>query len=122
VVVDKYDFSGGAPVIAALEFNGSMRPPLGGPNEFPPVYSWNQSVTGASSQPTVLNFSMAVDSNAASYQDPLTGATQGDPNSGVVVFPITIAPPSTSRATIGEDVAAGSSELVSDPFPVGSPA
>jgi hypothetical protein len=44
------------------------------------------------------------------------------PNSGVVVFPITIAPPSTSRATIGEDVAAGSSELVSDPFPVGSPA
>ena len=43
------------------------------------------------------------------------------PNSGVVVFPITIAPAEVSRATIGADSRAGSSELVSEPFPVGSP-
>ena len=43
------------------------------------------------------------------------------PNSGVVVLPITTAPAPTSRATIGADSRAGSSELVSEPFPVGSP-
>ena len=43
------------------------------------------------------------------------------PNSGVVAFPITTAPAAVSRATIGAETGAGSSELVSDPFQVGSP-
>ena len=46
------------------------------------VYSWDQAVTGANLQPTVLNFSMAVDANVSSYADPTTGATAGRPELG----------------------------------------
>ena len=43
------------------------------------------------------------------------------PNSGVVVRPMTTVPASSSRPTIGDDAAAGVSGLVRDPFPAGSP-
>jgi hypothetical protein len=44
------------------------------------------------------------------------------PNSGVVVFPITTAPARTSRPANGELTAAGSPDVVHDPLNVGSPA
>src|ERR1700679_753487 len=43
------------------------------------------------------------------------------PNSGVVVFPMTTAPACTNRSTMGEELAAGVRGLVREPLPVTSP-
>ena len=63
------------------------------------VYAWDQAATNASMQPTVLNFSMAVDDNVSSFVDPSTGASQSDPNSGAVYLAWTLNTPPPSGAT-----------------------
>ena len=88
VVVDKYNFSGGAPTAISIGGFG-----------FNDVYDWNQTVTNASAQPTVLNFSMAVDSNVAAYVDPSTGAAQSDSNSGAVYIAWTLNTPPPQGVT-----------------------
>jgi subtilisin-like proprotein convertase family protein len=88
VVVDKYNFSSTSPTAIVIGSWGNQT-----------VYSWDQAATNASAQPTVLNFSMAVDDNVSSYQDPATGATQSDPNSGAVYLAWTLNTPPPQGAT-----------------------
>ena len=87
VVVDKYDFSGAAPTQVVIGSFGNNS-----------VYSWNEAATNASLQPTVLNFSLAVDSNVASFSDPTTGAVQSDPNTGAVYVAWTLNRPPPPNA------------------------
>jgi subtilisin-like proprotein convertase family protein len=88
VVVDKYDFSGSSPTKVVIGSFGSNS-----------VYSWNQAATNASLQPTVLNFSLAVDGNVASFSDPLTGAVQSDSNTGAVYVAWTLNSPPPPNVT-----------------------
>jgi subtilisin-like proprotein convertase family protein len=89
VVVDRYSFTGAAPTPNAPFAQ------WGSPGA---VYSWDQALTGANLQPSVVNFSMAVDSNVSSYVDPTSHATQSDPNSGAVYIGWTLDTPPPSPA------------------------
>ena len=89
MVVDKYSFTGATPT-PSLPFAQWGSPKA--------VYSWDQAITGANLQPSVVNFSMAVDDNVASYSDPTTSATQSDPNSGAVYIAWTLDTPPPSPA------------------------
>ncbi len=62
------------------------------------VYAWNQSATNEQDQPAIIDFSMAVDDNVASFTDPTTHETQSDPNSGAVYVAMTINSPMPSGA------------------------
>ena len=81
VVTEKYDFSSATPVPVSL-------------NNV--VYQWNRddsNVADASLEPSFDNFTLSVDSNAASFTDPTTGAVQTDPNAGNVYIAATLDTP-----------------------------
>ena len=77
VAVDKYTFTGTSPAALTQQFWGNA------------VYSWDQALTNQNLQPSIVNFSMAVDDNVAAFADPVTGQSQGDANTGAVYLALT---------------------------------
>jgi subtilisin-like proprotein convertase family protein len=96
VLTDKFSFAGATP--ATISTNNR-------------VYQWNRSdaaVTNASLETAVVNFTLAVDNNVASFTDPRTGVTQTDPNAGAVYIAATLdtPPPPTPPSPWNRDTVA----------------
>jgi subtilisin-like proprotein convertase family protein len=88
VITEKFDFSSATPV--QINVNGPGAPPDN------VVYQWNRSdpnVPNASLEQSFDNFTLVVDSNAASFTDPTTGQVQTDPNAGNVYIAATLDSP-----------------------------
>jgi large repetitive protein len=95
-VLEDDGVTSGAVVTEKLNFSTATPRPVSLDNV---AYQWNRSdpaVTNASMETAVYNFTLAVDSNVASFTDPKTGAVQTDPNAGDVYIAATLDTPPPS--------------------------
>jgi subtilisin-like proprotein convertase family protein len=79
VVLQKYSFTGAAPTLTPQVYYPGSDPVNPGLQTENTLYEW-----ATPNSNSVMNPTVAVDGNAATYTDPTTGATQTDPQSGNV--------------------------------------